>query len=75
MSKAIKLAPLADRIVSHTPPRSYRNRDHLDTVVIERNYNRLGHSGRACEILSNMVEKRLIDRDGAAYADCAESSA
>lgn len=68
MSRSVALAPLADHIVSRTPPRSYQSRDHLDMVLIERNFARLKYSSRAMDILCDMVERRLIERDGVAYA-------
>lgn len=70
MSKGPPLAPLAEKIVSRTPARSYSNREHLSMVLFERNYRRLGGRMKAVDILTDMVEARLIKRDGYAYADC-----
>ena len=69
MSKKVRLAPLADHIVSRTPARSYEGRGHLWLVLVKRNAARLGGSNVALEILTDMVERRLIERDGAAYID------
>jgi hypothetical protein len=68
MTKNVRLAPLADHIVSRTPARSYQNRDHLWMVLVKRNASQLRGSPTAIEILTDMVERRLIERDGAAYS-------
>lgn len=67
MSKSIRLSPLADHIVNRTPPLSYQSREQLEMVIFDRNANRLKGSWMAIDILTKMVEQRLIDRDGAAF--------
>ena len=72
MGKRVRLAPLADHIVSRTPPRSYRNKDHLWMVLADRNASKLGNQPVVIDMLARMVEKRLIERDGAAFSEVAE---
>jgi len=69
MSKSMKLAPLADTIVEHTPFISYENKTELFMNITDRNANKYNLSSRSIEMLVNMVEKRLRDRDGYAYLE------
>lgn len=62
--KYIPLAPLADHIVSKTPPLSYKNKTELFLNIVRRNSNKLNGNYKSCEILVDMVEIRLIKRDG-----------
>lgn len=68
MAKRVKLSDLADHIVAHTPPLSFSDRSQFWCCIQRRNYARLRGSFKALDILCEMVEKRLIARDGAVFS-------